>query len=205
MSRPPRRFVYRPRTLEDLRQHLSVPPEEAWSIIEDEHGPPKSMTGEALKHFLTTQWGIAAKIFGHDRLSVPAAAVAERVLSDVIDKLRRTIRTMPPGEDRQQVKQQVDAVNREFKRWRAKLPRRPRHRPRKSFARKVDESEAIHEFDLRRRQLQQSGCTRDEAIEQAAERIASKHGVKAATLISWWQHPGRRAPRPRRRRPTTQV
>jgi hypothetical protein len=196
---PRQPFVFRPRTIEDLREQLSGTPEEIWSDIEDEDGPLDLMSDAALKQRLTTRLSIAVRIFGQDGLRVPPA-VFVRLISAEIDRLRREARAAGLVE----VKQKLIDANRLLQRCRASLPRRPKHRPAKSFARRIAETEAIHEFDLRRRQLMRSGHARDEAIDQAAEKVAFEYGVKPATLISWWQHPGRRRPKPRRRRPTTQ-
>jgi hypothetical protein len=184
-----RRFVYRPRhprTFKELREHLSATsPEEVWSEIENEHGPPRSMTDAALNERLTTELRIAE--FLDQGLRVPTA-VAERVLLDVIGRLRHEARAAGSVE----VKQSIIEANRLLQRWRAGLPRRPKHRPRKSFAERLVMVEAVREFDQRRLLLMRTDRLKlYDAIDAAAKEIAPKYEVSHATLISWWQHPGR--------------
>jgi hypothetical protein len=118
--------------------------------------------------------------------------IAARVLSDVIDKFRRSARSV---ED----KQAIVECSRLLRRLRASLPRRPRHRPRNWIVRQA-RADAVHEFELMRLKYRNDGLSRDEAIERAATEVAPCYAVKPATIKSWWAHPGRRLWPGRRRK-----
>jgi hypothetical protein len=190
MSKAP--FVYRERTLEEFRQRFRRNPEEVWWNMEAELGPPKSMTDDQLQQCLRLSLR-SAEITGEDHVRVPPE-VADRVLSDLIDRLRRYARGMGSVES----KQKIIVINRLLTQWRRSTIRpRPRHRPRKNWFERFVQDEAVREFNQRRSQLTESGLRRDDAEDKAAAEIGANYEVSPATLISWSAHPGRRRSRRR--------
>jgi hypothetical protein len=194
-TQPPKpKFVYCPPTPDDFRRRLAHgTPEDNWRAIEDEYGTLDWTADAVLKHIMKTELRIAEILAKIDRdpkpkcLSVPPV-VAIRILSDVLDKLKLR-RSALTADD----KQAINAAKVELRRALATLPRRSKHRPRKDWLAQRNEIEAVQEFDQLFRRLMKKARGRDEAIAQAAGEVAPCWGIKPATLISWWAHPGRRA------------
>jgi hypothetical protein len=167
-----------------MRRLARTPPEQVWADTD--------LDDEALRRRLSVQVHIAKFVGDPDRLRFPPAIV-ERILSGLIDKLRRAA-TSP--EDRRAI---ID-LNRVFKRWRATLPRRPNHRPRTS---PLAYEAAVFEFAERRWQLinrRKRRRTPAEATKEAARATALCYGVSPATILTWVDHPGRRPAMQRLRR-----
>jgi hypothetical protein len=191
MSKAP--FVYRERTLEEIRQRFCSNPEEDWWNMEAELGPPKSMTDDQLQQCLRRLLR-SAEIAGEDHLSVPPE-VGYCVLSHLIDKLRRDARGIGSVES----KQGIIGINRLPTQWHRATFKPGTGRPRKNWFEQLVQDEAVHEFRRRRSQLTEDGCNRDDAEHKAAAEIAPNYEVKPATLISWSSHPKRRRSRSRKR------
>jgi hypothetical protein len=183
-------FVYRKRTLEEIRRGFCRDPEEVWWNFEAELGPPNSMTDKQLKQCLRRLLRFA-EITGEDHLRVPP----EVAVSGLIDKLRRHARGMRLVES----KEGIIGINRLLTQWRRASLQRGPGRPRKNWFERLVQDEAVHEFKRRRSQLTKGDFKRDDAARKAAAEIGADYGVSPATVISWSGHPGRRRSRSRKR------
>ncbi len=160
---------------------LSRSPHQVWAAVEDEAGPLDKISDADLRRAVQTELRIAA--FTGQSLTVPDI-IAERITSSVIAKCHAST-------DKAAVAEAKRLLRLLRVRIRAKHPR-PKHRPRKNWYQRQAERLAVHELELRRRELMYEGLSGNEAIEQAAEEIALGLPVTAATVRSWWSNPGRR-------------
>jgi hypothetical protein len=186
-------FKYRKRTPEEFRRGFCRNPEEVWWNFEAELGPPNSMTVDQLNQCLRSLLRFA-EITGENYLRVPPE-VANRVLSILIDRLRRSAKSKRLIES----KERIIVISRLLTQWRRATFKPGTGRPRKNWFERLVQDEAVHNFKRRRSQLTECSFNRDDAEHKAAAEIAPDYKVKPATLISWSCHPGRRRSRSRKR------
>jgi hypothetical protein len=165
------------------RRVLNATPEQVWEQIELEFGQLDKVSDEHLKQRLGTEMNIA-EWYGKQTVRVPAV-IAERVLTDVIDKYGRNAPVAVLADTKRLLRILRNRLRKER--------RRPNHRPRGSWFKQRTERIACDKLEQRWRELMYSeNLSRDDAIQKAAEEIAPGYYIRPATLLSWRANPKRR-------------